>query len=363
MNMKHITGVLIELETGKDDGPRKNSETDDHLYLGFHGGQSGGIEFALWSEGIDNFEKGTTKYFAGIVDDAFHQNSDWHECAVTGIYPHKALFENLRLNAQDINTVYLRKNGYPGHDTDDEYKIKSINVQFVYRNTDTDGWYNIHWNYLAETPPPNNQGYETDGWYLSNETGHTLFLNKGKRGRVSLENDKKATRVEGVLVQLESGENISGRGESQTDDHLYLGFHGQDKGGIEIALWNRDIDNFELGKMNYYAGLVDREFERNDDWHSCHVTGSSPYKPLIKSHELNERDIQTVYLRKNSRPGHSSDDEYKLKSVLVTFIYKNNETGRRHKKTWRYEAKTPTDGWYLSNQTGHTVYLLKDGPK
>jgi hypothetical protein len=172
--MTILQGVTITLETGDDTNRRRGSSTDNHLYLGVHGGKSGGIEFAIHAADrkFDDFEKGTTKYYAGLVPRSFHDNPDYKVCYVTAQVQQRLLFSSMNIDAHLIDTVYLRKNGDLTHADDDAYKLKSIEVDLWYLNKDTERVHRKTFSFQAG-------GGEPDGLYLGNENGLKVWLQAG----------------------------------------------------------------------------------------------------------------------------------------------------------------------------------------
>ncbi len=170
--MTILEGVLIKLTTGEGTNKRRGSDTDDHLYLGIHGENSGGIEFAIHSERIDNFEKGTTNYYAGLVPNSIRDNEDWNACFVTAQVQQRLLFKSMLIDQGQIDTVYLRKNGTPGGKDDDAYKVKSIEVQLIGFSENQRRTFTRTYSFVAG-------GGESDGLYLSNETGLKVWLQAG----------------------------------------------------------------------------------------------------------------------------------------------------------------------------------------
>lgn len=168
------------------------------------------------------------------------------------------------------------------------------------------------------------------------------------------------TYIKGVMITLETGEDTRDRKGSGTDDHLYIGIHGAKFGGMEFALWKRKFDDFETGVTNYWAGYVNADNRRNGTWVECEFA-SAPYSydAVFEDLKLTPKDVEAVYLRKQSHPRHDDDDAYKLKSIKVSLVYESTDPKVDHTLPWHFQTISPKDGWYLSNQTGLRVYLKR----
>jgi hypothetical protein len=117
-----LKGITIDLTT---DARRRGSGTDDHLYLGIHGPNIGGFEFAIYSAQINNFEpNGSGQYYVGDIPDGVGGLNRVSTVDGTGNLNIAAAQLDLNL----IDRVYIRKNSRPGHNADDAWSFRSVYV-------------------------------------------------------------------------------------------------------------------------------------------------------------------------------------------------------------------------------------------
>ncbi len=120
--MSHIRGIVVRLRTKN----QSNAGTDDHIYIGVVG-KGGGREFPLDVRGFDDFEEGSdVKYWFGTVwDGSLLSGARKPYRSETGNINDPAWF---RMELDEIDYVYVKKQGNNTTAGDDAWKMDSIEV-------------------------------------------------------------------------------------------------------------------------------------------------------------------------------------------------------------------------------------------
>lgn len=120
--MSHVRGLVVRLRTQSQSG----ADTDDHIYIGING-SGGGREFPLDVRRFDDFEKGQdVRYWFGTVSDgAILSGAKKPYRSEPGNRNDPASF---RIELDQVNSVYIRKQGDRTTKGDDAYKMDSVEV-------------------------------------------------------------------------------------------------------------------------------------------------------------------------------------------------------------------------------------------
>jgi len=146
--MGHILGMVVELDT--------NSATGDHIYIGVVG-KGGGREFPLDSA-INDFQPGIVTYLLGTVWQVPAGNVELPNYSTVGGRNDP---EKYHIDLDEVDYVYIRKQGERTLTGDDAYQFDSVEVKL----------------YASQIDPTNLRTFRTniDLW-LSNEFGHQVWL-------------------------------------------------------------------------------------------------------------------------------------------------------------------------------------------
>ena len=150
--MSHVRGILVRLKTKSQSG----AGTDDHIYIGVVG-SGGGREFPLDVRGFNDFrEDQDITYWFGSV---------WDEAALEGVkrpYRSEPGERNdpdwFRIELDQLQTVYVRKQGDRSVQGDDAFKMDEVEVTLY-----------------GVSPEKRTFGTSNDLW-LGNEYGHQAWL-------------------------------------------------------------------------------------------------------------------------------------------------------------------------------------------
>lgn len=149
--------------------------------------------------------------------------------------------------------------------------------------------------------------------------------------------------LKGITISLTTDQRQRGSG---TDDHLYLGIHGPNIGGLEFAIYSAQINNFEPGGPGgYFVGDIPDGAGGGGRISAVDGTG----KLNIAAADLDLNLIDRIYVRKNSRPGHSADDAWSFSSIYV------NLYGDHVQQERRFSAKRSLQ--FLGNEFGQQIWL------
>jgi hypothetical protein len=150
--MSHVRGMIVSLLTSSSGG----AGTDDHIYIGVVGTR-GGREFPLDVHRFDDFEKGSSvKYWFGEVWDGTElagAKNPYRSAAGDRNDP-----EWFRIELDEVESVYIRKQGDRTGDDDDAYKLNQVQVKLY-----------------GGSPEVRTFGTSNDLWF-GNEYGHQAWL-------------------------------------------------------------------------------------------------------------------------------------------------------------------------------------------
>lgn len=160
--MTLLTGMFVTLVTD----PNEEAHTDDHLYIGIIG-TAGGREFPLHTkEGTNDFKSGATEKFGlGAIWDTTIGATIQPLRSAPGEDNDPAL---IPVELENVNFVYLRKQGDNTLEGDDAYRLKRLTV------------------ILYGPAAPSQRIYEFfnggKSLWLANEHGHVVYLRATRLG-------------------------------------------------------------------------------------------------------------------------------------------------------------------------------------
>ena len=150
--MTKLQGMIVRLQTKNQSG----AGTDDHIYIGVVG-KGGGREFPLAVKNFNDFERGAdVVYWLGTV---------WDGTAVVGARKSHKSTPGGRNNPgwfdieiDDVEYVYIRKQGERSTSGDDAYKFDSVRVT------------------LYGTSPQQREFFTGEDLWLANEYGLQAWI-------------------------------------------------------------------------------------------------------------------------------------------------------------------------------------------
>ena len=154
MVMTHdLAGMVVRLKTSQS----RHSGTDDHIYIGVVG-TGGGREFPLDVKGFNDFEQGTDirYWFGSVWDGTALSNARKPNKAESGDWNDPQKFS---IDMNQIQSVYIRKQGDRSGSADDAYKLDEVEVTL----------------YGANSPQSRTFSTTNDLWF-GNEFGHQAWL-------------------------------------------------------------------------------------------------------------------------------------------------------------------------------------------
>ncbi len=158
--MSQLRGMLVELSTSAIPG----AGTDQHIYIGVQG-TGGGREFPLANARIDDFEEGDTiRYWLGEVWDGTLLDGAVPPDMSTGLSANAP--KAFSIDLDKVNSVYIRKQGQPGHKSDDAYRFDAVEVTLY-------GHYPIRRSWSTN-----------NSLWLGNEFGLTAWLPEEREVRI-----------------------------------------------------------------------------------------------------------------------------------------------------------------------------------
>jgi hypothetical protein len=230
---QQLTGIQVVLTTSPDDGDVAG--TDDHLYIGIVG-KGGGREFPLDSE-EENFEPGTEVFALGSVPGPTSPLWKYPIESKPGELNDPEL-QNLDL--EQVDYVYLRKQGERSPDGDDFYALGSVDVVlYGPANADPSLQFKRHFHFNRKT---------IKSLWLANPRGHVVYLpaidDNGVFGTTS-DHNKAGVRgensggghgVEGYSVGLAAvhGQNAGIVDSPDPDFAAGIGVFGESVGGAGV---------------------------------------------------------------------------------------------------------------------------------
>ncbi len=153
--MTHLRGMIVRIQT---DGEAW-AGTDDMLYIGVYG-KGGGREFPLDVKGFNDWEKGTDiKYHLGTVWDGAALNGTKKPIDSEPGQKNDPMWHRVELD--EVDYVYIRKQGDNTKSGDDRYRFETVEVTLYGAN------------------PITRTFIETSDLYLANETGQICYIPEG----------------------------------------------------------------------------------------------------------------------------------------------------------------------------------------
>lgn len=153
--MTHLRGMVVRVVTDAEN----NAGTDDMIYIGVIG-KGGGREFPLDVAGFNDWEKGSNiKYHLGTVWDGAALNGTKKPLHSEPGQKNDPMWHRVELD--EVDYVYIRKQGDNTKTGDDRYRFETVEVTLYGAN------------------PISRSFIETADLYLSNESGQICYIPEG----------------------------------------------------------------------------------------------------------------------------------------------------------------------------------------